>query len=241
MEAARVGRGSKPSEGRSGLTLLVALAAPLAAQGVVVRSMVGQRSIYIGQSLFFQVQVLGGTSVGEPDLTALASLNPRLIPVDRLRTQLLPQLKPFDLTNGTSYLYRITPDRMGTVLIPSMPLVVDGKSYATPPARVEVMEPPPSTDYKLTLSLSKNRAYIGESLKLTAVWYYVKDVPFYYITVPIFGSDGFTVPQIAAANANSSGYSYYRAPLSRNAFPPGNDRSAGHRRDQRHCLPDPDL
>jgi len=203
------------------VSILMTLAAPLAAQSVVVRSVVGQKSIFIGQSFFFQVQVIGGTNVGEPDLTALASLEPRLIPLDRLRTQLLPQLKPFNLTDGTTYLYRLTPDRMGTVAIPSMPIVVDGKAYMTPPGRVQVMEPPPSSDYKLTLSLSKTRAYVGESLKLTAVWYYVKEVPFYYFNVPIFGSDAFTIPEIASANANSSGFGYYRGPMNRNSFPPG--------------------
>jgi len=56
---------------------------------------------------------------------------------------------------------------------------------------VRVLEPPPSQDFKLTLSLTKHRVDVGEPLTMRAVWYYRLKGRYYAVNIPILRHPSF--------------------------------------------------
>ena len=77
---------------------------------------------------------------------------------------------------GYIFSYRLTPKREGRLAIPSISVSADGKSTATRPISIRAIPPVESQDFKLRMSLSETRAYVGQPVTLTTTWYVGKDV-----------------------------------------------------------------
>ncbi len=167
------------------------LAITSAAQAAELKTVLERKQVYQGESFLFQFQVVGASNVGQPDLPDLQDFDVREIPVTWIRARGGRRLLPFDLETGTSYLYRLIALRPGSLSIPPIHVEADGAVLSSQAVVVRVLEPPPSEDFKLTLSLTKQRVYVGEPLTLKAVWYYRLKGHYYAVNIPILRHPGF--------------------------------------------------
>jgi len=163
-----------------------------AEQPVEVRVDVEEREVYLGESFLYRLQVIGGTNVGTPDMSRFEDFDVREFPKAWLRYRGTEWLDPSTLDLGTSYFFRLVAQRTGLLTLPSASIDVDGRIYTTPefPMRVEL--PPPSQDFKLSISLSNDRVYVGEPIVLTAVWYFLKEARYFHAMIPILQHPSFT-------------------------------------------------
>ncbi len=185
------------------LALGVAAAAltplPASALAVQVGAVVEKEEVYLGESFFYQIQVTGGTQVGRPDLTGLKDFDVREVPQSWLRFRGGQTLRRFRQDEGSNYLYRLVALRDGALTIPPIEVEVDGRSYSTPAVELAVEIPPPSNQFRLTLSLSAAEAYVGEPVALTAVWYFRRQGSFYYASIPLLRHPDFTASEDTGA------------------------------------------
>jgi hypothetical protein len=155
---------------------LLAAAPALGQSKVEVIAQAEDTNVLLGESVFFQVKILGGTNVGQPDVSKLTDFEVRELPIAWVQDRLGPRLKKFKLDEGT---------------VPPIPVDVDGHTYQTAPVRIRVEVPPPSDEYMLSLTLGKRRVYVGEQVTLTAVWYFQETASFFSARIPIMRSDSF--------------------------------------------------
>jgi hypothetical protein len=162
-----------------------ALAAPQ--DDVAVNALVEKQDVYLGESFIYRIQVIGGRRVDKPDLSDLEDFDAREIP----RSWVRMRNDGDDKEEGTLYYYRLSALKTGSLDIPPVQVSVDGKSYETSSVSMQVTLPPPSDEFKLELSLSKERVYVGEPVVLSAVWYFLKEARYYYSNLPILRHPGF--------------------------------------------------
>jgi len=163
-----------------------------AEQPVEVRVDVEEREVYLGESFIYRLQVIGGGHVGTPDMSRFEDFDVREFPKAWLRYRGTDWLDPNTLDLGTSYFFRLVALRTGLLTLPSATIDVDGRIYSTPELRIRAELPPPSHDFKLSLSLSKDRVYVGEPMVLTAVWYFLKEARYFHAMIPILQHPSFT-------------------------------------------------
>jgi hypothetical protein len=171
--------------GALGIFLLILCGSANAEQPVEVRVDLEEREVYLGESFIYRIQVLGGSHVGTPDVSRFEDFEVREFPKAWLRYRGTDWLDPNTLDLGTSYFFRLVALRTGLITLPSATIDVDGRIYSTPAFHIRVELPPPSYEFKFSLSLSKNRVYVGEPIVLTAVWYYLKEARYFYAIIPI--------------------------------------------------------
>jgi hypothetical protein len=175
-----------------GILYLILYGSANAEKPVEVRVDVEKREVYLGESFIYRLQVIGGEQVGTPDMLGFKDFDVREFPKTWLRYRGTDWLDPNTLELGTSYFFRLVALRTGLLTLPSTPIDVGGKIYSTPEIRIRAELPPPSHDFKLSLSISKDRVYVGEPIVLTAVWYYLKDARYFQAMIPILQHPSFT-------------------------------------------------
>jgi hypothetical protein len=173
-----------------GLFLAICIA-PLPAREVRVTTLVEADQVYLGESFLFELRVAGGKQVEKPDMSGFTDFDMREIPQSWLRYRSGGTWDRFKFEEGESFLYRLVALRPGTIALPSVSIRVDGRPYRSPAGELAVTIPPPSEDFKLSLSLSRKVVYVGQSFELRAVWYYRKSGRYYYANVPILRHPSF--------------------------------------------------
>mgnify|MGYP001073467542 CR=1 FL=1 len=179
-----------------------------AQQRVEVRAYISEQEVYLGGGFIYQVQVVGGTRVGKVDLSGFQDFDVRQIPQSWLRYQDNEEWRKRE-KEGTSFYYRIFALKTGSLTIPPATVRVDGRTYSSPPIDIRVQPPPPSTEFRLELSLSRDRVYEGEPVELTSVWYFLSDARYYYVNIPILRHPAFTLAE--GSNGRGSTRIYVRS------------------------------
>ena len=70
-------------------------------------------------------------------------------------------------TSTTKYTFFLTPERVGTLVIPAITFIVDGKAFQTVPKSIEIVETPTSGALKVEVNGTKNDVYLGQPIDMT--------------------------------------------------------------------------
>jgi hypothetical protein len=70
-------------------------------------------------------------------------------------------------TSTTKYTFILTPERVGTLEIPAITFVADGKAFQTVPKVIEIVETPTSGALKVEVNGTKNDVYLGQPIDMT--------------------------------------------------------------------------
>ncbi|UCD52932.1 MAG: BatD family protein, partial [Phycisphaerales bacterium] len=170
----------------------LALALPLLAAGFahaqirVYAKVDSQTTIYPGQRFTYSVVVEGGATPSRIDVSPLAPFNPT-------RAGSGQEMRQIDgrMTVRYSENYAIVAEEVGTMVLPSVAVVVDGKTYTTNPVEVTVSAPGTTDRLALDVVVSERKCYVGQPVVLTVRWIVkaqVKDAAF---NVPAFKSGDF--------------------------------------------------
>ncbi|MFH1077240.1 MAG: BatD family protein [Pseudomonadota bacterium] len=121
----------------------------------------------------FSVESLGGRSNSS---TSISIINNK---VDRIETK------------GYVYSYQLTPLKKGRMIIPSIPVSVDGQTLQTQPITIIVDQPETTEDFHLTVEFSKKEFYVNEPVIMKVIWYVGKEVEQFSFNLPILNMEGF--------------------------------------------------
>jgi hypothetical protein len=126
-----------------------------------VDATVSQSAVYKGESVDLTITA-EGTEATFPDIFEIDSF-----PVTGTSTSQSTRFDNGAFSRTVTRIYSFTPTR--DVIIPSYELTVDGKRELTKAIPVRVMSPSPAaagSDYLLEVTLDKDEAYVGESVRL---------------------------------------------------------------------------
>ena len=183
--------------------LVLALAVPASgAEPITVRAAVETDRVYAGESFAYRVIVEGATPQVQPQLPALDAFevayeggqdvsSHSITIVNGRRTETVIEQYYFQ--------YRLTALSPGQHTIPAATLTLDGRTYRTEPIAITVVEPTEHQDFKLRLTLEKERVYVGEPVRLQLTWYLRQNVRGFALSLPLSGAFAAGDPAAPAA------------------------------------------
>ena len=155
-----------------------------------------EMTIYPGQRFTYSIVVEGGSTPSRIDISALVPFNP-------VRTGSGQRMQQINGRMAVQYSenYSIAAEKAGTMVLPSVSVVVEGRTYTTNPVEVTVAEPGTTDRLDLEVTLSDQKCYVGQPILMTVDWIVkarVKDASF---SVPVFKSDDFYFEEAPEPNA----------------------------------------
>ena len=164
----------------------------------------------MGQHFLLQIQVQGTDQPDPMDISALeadfsvseagggASNSTSVSIVNGRMTQ--------QVRRGYNFNYRLAARRAGSLQIPALVISAGGNSARTVPIALRVMPPQENDDFKLRLSLSEARAYVGQAVTLTVEWYLAREVREYSFAMPVLEDRRFEIvePPATASGQRSN-------------------------------------
>lgn len=198
--------------------LALAIAGSLPAQQTLrAQAAIENNRVYVGQPFAFQIKVEGSDSPAKPDMSALmadfsveesgggANNSQSITIVNGRMTRTVQQ--------GYTFNYQLTPTRAGQLNIPSFVVKAGDQSARTQPMRVQVLPPSEIEDFKLRQALSSTRAYVGQPVMLTTVWYIGRNVDQFKFTVPVFEDSRFETLDPRRNVTPTANNDYFEAPV----------------------------
>ena len=197
------------------ITLIAFLVlAPLAAQQQPFQALaaIESQNVFVGQAFVYQIQVQGSDQPTKPDLSSLqqdftiqeaggGAQNSSSVTIINGRMSQVVQ-------KGYTYSYRLIPKRAGTLLIPSVRVEAEGRATKTNAQQVFVSPPAEIEDFKLRMTVSETKAYVGQPIVLATTWYIGRNVDQFAFVMPTLEDDRFQVidPQVYVNPAQQSDY-----------------------------------
>lgn len=172
------------------LALVAVEAAP--AQTLSARAAVDANSVFVGESVRFQIQVSGSETPTRPDLAAITDFTVnfnRGIVNSSSSITIINGRRTENRRKGYIFDYTLVPKREGRLSIPPITVSADGQSMKTQALSISAQKPVEADNFKLRLGLSKTETYPGEPLIAELVFYYNADVREPKLTPPDFGDD----------------------------------------------------
>jgi len=161
---------------------------------VTVRAIIEKQEVFKGESFVFQIQVQGSDNPEKPVLSGFDGFNVIDLGGSKNNSESVTIING-DVNRvvrqGFVFSYRLTPKKLGYLVIPAVNVVVGQKTYVTSEKQIKVNKPSTTEDFKLRMELSKTSCYVGEPVVLTVTWYIGKAVRGYEFTVPLLEEDKF--------------------------------------------------
>lgn len=166
------------------------------ASEVRVSAKVQRATIYVNVPFSFSIEVENADGKVEPDLSPLKDFTVLSQGASsRSQTSRIYDQRGWRTIEhkGVSQNYQLTPHQSGSQLIPALTVKVNGKSYQTQAVTITVNKPQEVAEFKLLLSLNKEKCYVGEALELTVRWLIAADIQGYEFNLPILTDNHFLV------------------------------------------------
>jgi len=193
--------------------LLAVFSFPLFSADIEIATVVGKKTLSIGESFIYQIQINGSDNAsGFPKEKWNDSDFSNSFKVKFLGGQ-NNSSRQVSIINGrrketinTAYIitYSLTPMTSGILTIPSVSLTIDGDKYSTRPIKIESKEAEESENLKLLISIDKDEAFIGEPLLITFTWYIGMNVNDFSYSIPFFKDGNFNFIDPSGSNYDPS-------------------------------------
>ena len=192
-------------------TLLVGLVAvlylallpdPSPAQALRAEAVVEKLQVFVGESFVLQIQIKGSETPEKPSLTGLSDFNVRELGGQQNSSQSVTIINGrMNRVSSKGYVfsYRLTPKRAGSLTIPAITVKTEGMELRTQPLTIQARTPSETEDFKLRVSLSDSKAYVGQHVTMTVTWYVGKDVSEFAFNVPVLADDRFHIASLDPA------------------------------------------
>ncbi len=194
------------------LSALVSAAALAQDAPLRARAAVDVERAFVGQTIQLQIQVEGSDAPEAPDMSALekdfhieaaggGAQNSQSITIVNGSIQRV-------VKQGYTFNFQLIPKRDGVLQIPAIEIRADGRTAHTQPIRLSSEPPAEISDFKLRMTLSKARAYVGEALTLETAWYIGRNVDQFAFQMPLLEEPNFETadPQVNFDPSKSPDY-----------------------------------
>lgn len=154
------------------LSLVLAIAPLARSQEPIIKVQVSADEIYLGDALqlFIEVEVTGTpVDVTTPhfDPTSMIRIEgPSISSARQESTSFVNGRSSRVSYHTTVFEFRVTPERIGDVTIPSSTIFIDGQSYRTNPIEIRVIEAPEVDFATLELLADSTTAYLGQPIRV---------------------------------------------------------------------------
>jgi hypothetical protein len=166
-------------------------AAPGEDEPVTVRAEVSADRTYIGDPVLLRIVVDGSSAPQPPVLPEMPGLVAEFLGGHDASSHsvfIVNGRRTEQSSRRYIFQYRLTPTRGGVLKVPAIGVVVGGRTLTTAPLTVAALEPRQTDDFRLTLSLAKKEAYVGEPVRATITWFISKNVRNHSFTLPTGGA-----------------------------------------------------
>ena len=184
---------------------------PLRAQQISVGAAVSSQDVFRGETIILQIQIKNSDSPLEPDISPTTDFQVENLGGQTNNSNFRININGKEqhiINRGFIFSYRLTPSTTGQLTIPSIPVTVAGKVYRTRAIPIRVSEPQETDDFKLRLTLSKNKSYVGEPITLTVIWYLGTEARSPQFSLPLLSDSRFRV--YSPEHEREPGKKYYR-------------------------------
>ena len=172
------------------LALTAAVTTVAAGQVRVSAQVDTDRDIYAGDNFGYYIVIAGSDKAGQVDLEPLRQYNPRSTGNRKQSSTNIVGSKVTTVTT-TIMTYALTVNKAGAVRLPSLTVVVDGKTYRTNPVTVNVVEPGTTDQLDVEMALSERQCYVGQPVLLTVKFYFSANSKNPRFNIPVLASDAF--------------------------------------------------
>jgi len=150
-----------------GLAAITLLAAPAVRAQVSVEFKVAAREVYANEAVLASLEVHNFQTCEEPAFPDIegCTVQQRGEGLNSRFTQIVGGR--ITETRKRVYEYELTPTRVGTLLIPAIPVNVDGQTMKTRPVRLTVRPSNAAELFFAEITIDKRRVYIGEEVPAT--------------------------------------------------------------------------
>ncbi len=147
------------------------------AETLTARAGVSGNSVFVGEPFRFQIQVSGSETPEQPDLSGLGGFKVSFSgggANSRRSVRIINGQRSENVQLGYLLNYELRATREGRLTIPAIAVKAEGKTATTQPLVIVAQKPSETENFKLRLSVSKERAYVGEQILLEAVFYFAR-------------------------------------------------------------------
>ncbi len=184
------------------LSLLAGAPARAAGQGpLTARALVEKNRVFLGEPFLLQIRVDGSDSPAKPDLGGLSDFTVEDLGGQQNSSQSVTIINGRVnrvIQHGYIFSYRLTAKKTGLLKIPAIAVSAGGRTALTQPLTIQVTAPAETKDFKLRVSLSEQKAYVGQPVLMTVTWYIGKNVRDFSFTVPVLTDRRFQVADLPA-------------------------------------------
>ncbi|HQI27858.1 MAG TPA: BatD family protein, partial [Sedimentisphaerales bacterium] len=165
------------------------------ADRVRVRAVVNsETTIYPGDTFQYSVIVEGGSKPSKIDISPLKAFRPIPAGDGTSYQQFNDQVS---ITYSSNY--QITATEVGTMRLPGVTVVVDGRTYTTNPVEVTVSKPGTTDRMTVEFSVAERKCYVGQPIVMTVRWIVSTRWQNVAFGVPVFKSADFLIEDTASA------------------------------------------
>ena len=199
------------------LFFVFALFTCLAQDEVSVRVGIESRDVQVGEAFLFQVAVSNARNVKDFTFPATdAFVVQELGPSNNNSTQIT-------IVNGkyakiekreTLYNFRLVAKQEGDLVIPSLTVVADGKTFRTQPIRIHSSKGEEITDIVLELKCSDSECYVGQTVMANWKLYFARSIQLGRIELPLLENGDFSFPPYETPIDKTKIDNYRRIPIS---------------------------
>jgi hypothetical protein len=148
------------------------------------------RDIYVGENFGFYIVIEGSDKAGQVDLQPLQQYNPQATGNRRQSSTNIINNKV--TTTATMIMtYSLRADAPGPIRIPSLSVVVEGKTHRTNPITVNIVKPGTTEQLDVEMTLSEQQCFVGQPVLLSVKFYFSAKINNPQFNVPVLGSDAF--------------------------------------------------
>ena len=195
----------------AGVALAVAHLAAGQQEPLRVQAVVESQRVFVGQHFLFQIQVHGSDQPGPVDLRALERdftvSETGGGPSNSTSVSIVNGRMTQQVRRGYNLNYRLAAKAVGDKVIPALAISAEGRSQSTQPIPMRVLPPQENSDFRFRLSLSEDRAYVGQQIALTAEWFIGRQVQDFSFTFPLLEDGRFEIadpPDAAGGRSQAS-------------------------------------
>jgi len=165
------------------------------ADRVRVRAVVNsETTIYPGDTFQYSVIVEGGSKPSKIDISPLKAFRPIPAGDGTSYQQFNDQVS---ITYSSNY--QITATEVGTMHLPGVTVVVDGRTYTTNPVEVTVSKPGTTDRMTVEFSVAERKCYVGQPIVMTVRWIVSTRWQNVAFSVPVFTSPDFLIEEVSSA------------------------------------------
>jgi len=151
-------------------------------------------TVFVREPFLFQIQVSGTENPEKPDMSIIKGASVQFRGGQQNSSSSVSIINgrvTQHVRKGYVFSYQITPHEIGRLIIPPLAIKTDSTDVKTNLVVIQVKKPEKTKDFKLRLSLSKDRCYVGEPVILTVTWYLAKDVRNFDFSLPFLETNDF--------------------------------------------------